>query len=415
MHKPHHFLTAAKPLMADDNEVRFDAGTSGATDDWDKNDDGFWGDVWPTRPTPTQKGRGTMAQPLHRFSRVGRDAFDDGWAEAEDVQRRMGGASEAEPESDTKTDTHVRMEQVKSVLVANDSPDIDFDLAINPYRGCEHGCIYCYARPTHSYLNLSPGLDFETRIIAKQNVAAVLRQELGRPSYRARHINIGSATDCYQPVERSLRLTRSVIEVLSECQHAFTIITKSSRVERDIDLIAPMAQQGLAAVYITIATLDAELCRVLEPRAASPLRRLRTIETLVKAGIPVGVSVAPQIPFLNTDMELVLKAAHAVGASRAFYTVLRLPWELDSLFQDWLSTHFPLRAQRVMARVRDMRGGKNYDSDFKSRMKGSGLWAELVAQRFEKTCHKLGLNRERQPLDLSQFNPDALGGQGRLF
>ena len=281
--------------------------------------------------------------------------------------------------------------------------------------GCEHGCIYCYARPTHSYLNLSPGLDFETRIVAKTNIAEVLRQELSRPGYRARHVNIGSATDCYQPAERQLGLTRQVMEVFAQCHHPFSVITKSSRVERDLELIAAMAQRGLAAVYITITTLDSELCRVLEPRAASPQRRLRTIETLARAGIPVGVSVAPQIPFLNTDMEQVLRAARQAGATRAFYTVLRLPWELDALFQDWLQTHYPLRAQRIMARVKDMRGGKNYDSDFSQRMKGSGVWAELLAQRFEKACAGLGLSRERHPLDLGQFDAGAFSGQGRLF
>lgn len=359
----------------------------------------------PTRTTPAVKGRGTLAQPLHRFSSLQREGFDDGWSDAE----------QDDPLQPVAVPTLVRHEHVQSAMVANDSPDIDFDASVNPYRGCEHGCIYCYARPTHSYLNLSPGLDFETRILAKTNIAEVLRRELCRPGYRARHVNIGSATDCYQPAERQLGLTRQVMEVFAQCHHPFSVITKSSRIERDLDLIGAMANKGLAAVYITITTLDGDLCRLLEPRAASPLRRLRTIETLAKAGIPVGVSVAPQIPFLNTDMELVLRAAQAAGASRAFYTVLRLPWELDALFQDWLQTHYPLRAQRIMARVMDMRGGKTYDSDFSQRMKGRGVWADLLAQRFEKACARLGLNRERAPLDLNQFDAGGLTGQGRLF
>jgi DNA repair photolyase len=358
-----------------------------------------------SRSTPALKGRGTLAQPLHRFNPLQRESFSDGWSDPDFEEPHMPAAVQ----------TRIELEKVHSAMVANDSPDIDFDASVNPYRGCEHGCIYCYARPTHSYLNLSPGLDFETRILAKTNIAEVLKRELCRPGYRARHVNIGSATDCYQPAERQLGLTRQVMEVFAQCHHPFSVITKSSRIERDLDLIADMAQKGLAAVYVTITSLDSDLCRVLEPRAASPQRRLRTIETLAKAGIPVGVSVAPQIPFLNTDMELVLRAAQAAGASRAFYTVLRLPWELDALFQDWLQTHFPLRAQRVMSRVKEMRGGKTYDSDFSQRMKGRGVWADLLAQRFEKACAGLGLNRERAPLDLSQFDPGRLTGQGRLF
>lgn len=228
-------------------------------------------------------------------------------------------------------------------------------------------------------------------------------------------LNIGSATDCYQPVERELKLTRSVIEVLSEARHPFSLITKSSGVERDLDLIAPMAAKQLAAVYVTITTLDAELARKLEPRAASPQRRLRTIRTLAEAGVPVGVSVAPQIPFLNNDMEQVLQAAQVAGARSAFYTVLRLPWELNELFQQWLTLHYPQRAARVMARVREMRGGSDYDSNFATRMKGSGLWAELIHQRFHQACARLGLNRERIELDLTQFRPGLAAGQGSLF
>jgi DNA repair photolyase len=357
-------------------------------------------------PIHAIKGRGAATRLAHRFELDTRAAFDDGWGSL--AQQALDG--HAPPA------TEVSFEDARSVLTGNDSPDIFFDNAINPYRGCEHGCSYCYARPTHSYLGLSPGLDFETRIVAKRNIAEVLRRELSRPGYVPRSLNIGSATDAYQPVERELRLTRSVIEVLSESRHAFSLITKSSGVERDLDLIVPMAAQRLAALYVTITTLDAALARTLEPRAASPLRRLRTIRTLAEAGVPVGVSVAPQIPFINEDMEQVLEAAAKAGASSAFYTVLRLPWELAPLFRQWLEQHYPQRAARVMARVQDMRGGKDYDSNFASRMKGHGLWAELLRQRFQKACTRLGLNKQRVELDLSAFRPASrMAGQGQLF
>ncbi len=311
--------------------------------------------------------------------------------------------------------TQVTPENAKSAISRNDSPDIYFDYGLNPYRGCEHGCIYCYARPTHSYLNLSPGLDFETKIIAKTNVAQVLARELQARGYVPRQIVIGSATDAYQPIEREYKVTRGVIELLHRCHHPFAIVTKGSGVERDLDLIAPMARQKLVAVYVTITTLDGVLARKLEPRAAAPHRRLRTIRTLADAGVPVGVSVAPQIPFINEDMEQVLEAAAAAGAHNAFYTVLRLPWELNPIFQQWLELHYPQRAARVMARIREMRGGRDYDADFATRMKGSGVWAQLIAQRFEKACTRLGLNRTRVELDVSQFRPALLAGQGDLF
>lgn len=369
----------------------------------DSDDPGTAG--WATLPLQAIKGRGAATRLAHRFSRDAREAFDDGW--------------DGEPAPDVaglKPRTEVSFEYARSVLNSNDSPDIFFDRSINPYRGCEHGCSYCYARPTHSYLGLSPGLDFETRIIAKRNIAQVLRAELSSKSYVPLSLNLGAATDVYQPVERELRLTRSVIELLSECRHAFSLLTKSSGVERDLDLIAPMAAQRLAAVYITITTLDASLSRAMEPRAASPQRRLRTIRTLAQAGVPVGVSVAPQIPFVNEDMEQVLAAAAEAGATSAFYTVLRLPWELAPLFRQWLELHYPQRAARIMARVQEMRGGQDYNSSFDSRMKGQGLWAELIRQRFTKACARLGLNRQRVELDLRAFRPaSAQSGQGQLF
>lgn len=359
-----------------------------------------------TLPIHIIKGRGAATRMPHRFERDVRDAYDDGWGTLE----ASANSSDAPHPA-----TEVFFEEARSAISRNDSPDIFFDHSINPYRGCEHGCTYCYARPTHSYLNLSPGLDFETKIIAKRNIAEVLRSDLARPSYVPRLLNIGSATDCYQPVERELRLTRSVIEVLQQARHPFSIITKSSGVERDLDLLAPLAAQRLAAVYVTITTLDGALARKMEPRAASPQRRLRTLRTLAGHGIPVGVSVAPQIPFVNDDMEQVLEAAWDAGARSAFYTVIRLPWEVAPLFRQWLDLHYPQRAARIMARIQEMRGGKYYDSDFASRMKGQGLWADLIRQRFEKTCHRLGFNRARIELDLSQFRPGAITGQDSLF
>ncbi|HSV51791.1 MAG TPA: PA0069 family radical SAM protein [Burkholderiaceae bacterium] len=356
-------------------------------------------------PVSAIKGRGAATHIAHRFERDVRDAFDDGW----------GTLQEGAQEHHQPLATQVIFEEAKSVISRNDSPDIHFDYSVNPYRGCEHGCIYCYARPTHSYLGLSPGLDFETKIIAKRNVAAMLRTELARKSYVPQLLNIGSATDCYQPVERELKLTRQLIEVMRDTGHAFSLVTKSSGVERDLDLIAPMAAKRLVAVYVTITTLDGDLARKLEPRAAAPQRRLRTIRTLAEHGVPVGVSLAPQIPFVNEDMEQVLEAAWEAGARSAFYTVLRLPWELSPLFREWLELHFPQRAARVMARVHDMRGGKDYDSDFATRMKGSGLWAELIRQRFEKATMRLGFNRDRIELDLGRFRPGGSVGQGSLF
>jgi DNA repair photolyase len=370
-------------------------------------------------PVQAIRGRGAATAMAHRFARYVREVVDDGWSGRSWPEE--DGAHTADPFPAQATRVH--LETARSAICTNDSPDIFFELSVNPYRGCEHGCVYCYARPTHSYLHLSPGLDFETQIIAKQNIAQLLRSELCAQRYVPRLLNIGSATDCYQPVERHLKLTRSLIEVMRDARHPFSLITKSSGVERDLDLLAPLAAQRLAAVYVTITTLDAQLARRMEPRAAAPHRRLRTIRTLAEAGVPVGVSVAPQIPFITEDMEQVLEAARHAGARSAFYTVLRLPWELDALFREWLQVHYPQRAARVMARVQDLhnlsdaqRGaGKTYDSDFVSRMKGSGLWADLLRQRFAGTCRRLGLNRDRVELDLTQFRPGLLQGQGSLF
>ena len=355
------------------------------------------------------KGRGTAWAIEHRFTKQATESWDDGW----------GTLEQAASEEHLPPATQIIEERVKSILSSNDSPDISFDLSINPYRGCEHGCVYCFARPTHSYLNLSPGLDFETRIIAKVNAAQRLREAFAARAYEPLLLNIGSATDAYQPAERKLRITRAVLEVMAECKHPFSLVTKSSGVERDLDLIAPMAVQGLAAVYVSVTSLDAGLSRILEPRAAAPQRRLKTIEALAKAGVPVGVSVSPIIPFINEpELERILEAAANAGASSAFSVVLRLPWEVNPLFQQWLNQHFPERAARVMARVREMRGGRDNDARFGSRMRGEGVWAELLRQRFHKAASRLGLNRARVELDLTQFRKPLLpapGGQRDLF
>lgn len=349
-------------------------------------------------PQRAHKGRGTAWAIEHRFSTDSREAFDDGWGALEQ-------AAQAEV---CAPGTSVIEEQVKSILAANDSPDIDFDLSVNPYRGCEHGCIYCFARPTHSYLNLSPGLDFETRIIAKLNAAERLREAFNRRGYRPALLNVGSATDAYQPIERRLRITRAVIEVLAEARHPFSLVTKSSGVERDLDLIAPMAAERRVAIYVSITTLEPSLARILEPRAASPQRRLQTIRRLAEAGVPVGVSVSPVIPFINEpELERIMEAAAEAGARAAFSIPLRLPWEVSPLFRDWLAQHFPDRAERVMGRIHDMRGGRDNDPEFGSRMRGQGVWADLLRQRFGKAKARLGLGGERLPLDLTAFRPPA--------
>jgi DNA repair photolyase len=361
----------------------------------------------PPRPLAARKGRGAVSNIQGRYEVDARERFDDGWSADDD--------EEAAPFKTVVTD-----EYAKTILTRNASPDVPFNVSLNPYRGCEHGCIYCFARPTHSYLGLSPGLDFESRLFAKVNAAELLRRELARPGYVPEHIAIGVNTDAYQPCERQRGITRQVLEVLHECQHPVGLITKSSLIERDIDLLAPMAARGQACAAITITTLDHEISRTLEPRAASPARRLRAIRTLTEAGIPVSVSVAPIIPFVTEpEIEKILEAARDAGAVGAHYVVLRLPWEVNPLFQEWLEAHFPERAQRVMNRVRDMRGGKDYDSDFSKRMHGEGVWADLIRQRFTKTVERLGMGGLRgrfERLDVSQFRkplvvPPAPGKQ----
>jgi len=356
------------------------------------------------------KGRGTAWAVPHRFERQAREAVDDGWGS---LAALAGVAPGSEPPGAGPATTVID-EPAGRILTANDSPDIPFDLSINPYRGCEHGCIYCFARPTHSYLNLSPGLDFETRIIAKSNAAQRLREALSHPGYEPQALNIGSATDPYQPVERQWRLTRQVIEVLHEARHPFSLLTKSAGIERDLDLIGEMGRANQAAVYVSVTTLDPQLARTLEPRAAAPHRRLRSIEALAKVGVRVGVSVSPVIPFLNEpELERILQAAADAGAQSAFSVVLRLPWEVNPLFQQWLEQHVPERAARIMARVRELRGGRDYDADFKQRMTGQGAWAQLLRDRFHLATRRLGLSTERHTLDASAFRrplpPMSLG------
>jgi DNA repair photolyase len=350
----------------------------------------------PPRPLTPHKGRGAVSNLQGRYEVHGRERFDDGWT--------VPGLKEEGPAAPK---TIVTDEFAKTILTRNASPDIPFNVSLNPYRGCEHGCIYCFARPSHSYLGLSPGLDFESRIFAKVNAADLLRRELARPGYVPESIAIGVNTDAYQPCERERRITREVLEVLAECNHPYGLITKSALIERDIDLVAPMAEKGLAAAAITLTTLDGEIARTLEPRAAAPARRLRAIRTLTEAGIPVSVSVAPIIPFITEpEIERILEAAKDAGAVGAHYVVLRMPWEVNPLFHQWLYAHFPDRAQRVLNRMKDMRGGKEYDSDFGKRMTGEGVWADLIRQRFSKAVKRLGMdgfNGRFSKMDGTQF------------
>ncbi len=313
--------------------------------------------------------------------------------------------------------TVVTEQRARSIISRNDSPDIPFDRSLNPYAGCEHGCIYCYARPTHAWLGLSPGLDFETRIFAKTNAAELLRQELSRPGYTPALIALGANTDPYQPAERKFEISRALLQVLSEFNHPVGITTKSALVTRDIDILAPMAERNLVRVYVSIGTLDPELARIMDPRAPSPQRRMEAVRRLADAGIPTGVLHSPVIPAINDkDIEAVLAAAAEAGAESADYVMLRLPLEVRDLFVQWLEQHFPLRAAHVMSLVQQMRDGRDNDPNFGSRMRGLGPHAELVSQRFRLAARRFGLNAARIPLDASQFSvPAAAGDQLGLF
>lgn len=361
-------------------------------------------DDHPGQPPARIKGRGALSNREGRFESRTHAAEDDGWArEAPEAPRPA---------------TEVREERARTILSRNDSPDVPFDRAINPYRGCEHGCIYCYARPTHAWLNLSPGLDFETRLYAKTNAAECLRAELARPGYACAPINLGANTDPYQPIERRYRLTRQILEVLAECRHPLTIVTKNALVERDLDLLVPMARERLVHVFVSVTSLDNRLASALEPRASAPHRRIEAIAALNAAGVPCGVLVAPIIPAL-TDvwLERIVEAAAAAGARGAGYTVLRLPLELAGLFEEWLAANAPQRAEHVMSVVRQMRGGRDNDARFGHRMRGEGPFAELLRQRFALACRRHGIARRRSAdLDVTRFRaPRAPSPQGELF
>ena len=311
--------------------------------------------------------------------------------------------------------TTVTVERPRTIITRNSSPDVPFDRSINPYRGCEHGCIYCFARPSHAYHDLSPGIDFETRLFAKPDAAALLRAELGKPGYVVRPMAFGTNTDVYQPIEREWRITRDLIELLAETQHPLTITTKTDRVVRDIDLLAPMARKGLAVVCVSVTSLDPKTAMTLEPRAPAPAKRLAAVKALSDAGVPTYVSIAPVVPHVTDgELEAILEGAAAAGARGAFFIPVRLPWEVAPLFEAWLDTHYPDRKGKVMATIRSLRGGRNNDPDFFTRMQGQGVWADLFRTRFRLACRRLGLTGERYQLRSDLFRPPA-GPQGELF
>jgi DNA repair photolyase len=333
-----------------------------------------------------RKGRGATTNPSVRFDRHGTVAFDDGWDTLGDDFKELPPLA-----------TTLIKDSSRSALAWNKSPDLGFDRSINPYRGCEHGCVYCFARPTHAYLGFSPGLDFETKLLFKPQIAELLEKELRKPGYKPATIALGSNTDPYQPIERTLKLTRAILEVLERFGHPVTVVTKSAGVLRDIDILGRMASRGLARVCVSVTTLDNALARILEPRAASPERRLAAIGKLVEAGIPAAVLAAPMIPAVN-DMELerILERAASLGANRAGYVLLRLPLEIGDIFEAWLHQHMPDRAAKVMSLVRQTRGGETYDSRFGKRQTGTGPYAEMLGRRFEVAVKRLGLDRTMQ-------------------
>ena len=395
-------------------------------------------------PDRARKGRGAVSNDRSaRFTALQRERTDDGWAgnvygcrrKPTDVDGDYVDGADADagdvdgvdpppaedpyddPYDDPSPDTVVARDHGRTALTWNHSPDVPFDRSINPYKGCEHGCVYCFARPTHAYLDLSPGLDFETRIFAKEDAPELLRGELAKPSYKPDTITLGANTDPYQPVERRLRITRRILEVLEEARHPVCIVTKGACADRDADILARMAQRGLARVMVSVTTLDPELARKLEPRAPTPRRRLAVVRTLRAAGVPVGVLAAPMIPALNdSELERILEASAAAGADTAGYVLLRLPHEIKDLFAEWLAAHYPDRKDHVLSLVGQMRGGKLYDSRWGTRMKGTGAYADLLSKRFKIAARRAGLNADRWDLDRTQFVPPAKDPrQGRLF
>ncbi|MCA1403588.1 PA0069 family radical SAM protein [Ensifer sp. IC3342] len=338
-----------------------------------------------------RRGRGAGLNMSGRFEPQSREVFDDGWESIEELPPFK---------------TEVQVEKPRAVITRNESPDIGFDRSINPYRGCEHGCIYCFARPTHAYMGLSAGLDFESKLFAKPDAPRLLERELARPDYKVRPIAIGTNTDPYQPIEKEWRIMRQILEVLKAASHPVMIVTKSAMVTRDIDLLAPMAEMGLARVGISITTLDRKLARTMEPRASTPTKRLEAVRAISDAGIPTGVLVAPIIPALNDhEIERVLDSAKMAGASEASYVLLRLPLEVSPLFRDWLLRNYPDRYRHVMSLIRSMRGGKDYDAEFGKRMKGAGPYAWQIGRRFELAAKRLGLNLTRRQLRNDVFVP----------
>jgi DNA repair photolyase len=366
-------------------------------------------------PDKPRKGRGAVSNDRsRRFTALAYERTDDGWASrstaapvaAQSADPGPGEAPWDDPYDDPPPDTVVGRDASRRALAWNRSPDVPFDRSINPYKGCEHGCVYCFARPTHAYLDLSPGLDFETKIFAKFDAPEQLRAELAKPSYRPATITLGANTDPYQPVERRLGITRRILEVLEEARHPVCIVTKGAAADRDADILARMAERNLARVMLSVTTLDRDLARRLEPRAPTPARRLAAIRTLRAAGVPVGVLAAPMIPALNDgELERLLAAAAEAGADTAGYVLLRLPHEIKDLFAAWLDAHYPARKARVLSLIRQQRGGRAYDATWGTRMTGEGPYAELLAQRFRKAARKHALNADRWDLDTSQFRP----------
>ena len=344
-----------------------------------------------------RRGRGAGVNPSGRYEPITRHVFDDGWETIEDLPPFK---------------TEVQVEKPRTIITRNESPDISFDRSINPYRGCEHGCVYCFARPTHAYMGLSPGLDFESRLFAKPDAARLLSRELAKEGYQPKTIAIGTNTDPYQPIEREYRIMREILEVLEAHNHPVGIVTKSALVTRDIDILSRMAEKGLAKVALSVTTLDRRLARTMEPRANTPPKRLEAVRALNEAGVPASVMIGPVIPGLN-DMEIerILESAVTAGAKEAGYVMLRLPLEVSPIFKDWLLRHYPDRFRHVMSLVRSMRGGKDYDSEWGKRMRGSGPYAWQIGRRFELAAKRLGLNTERRPLRTDLFRPPARQGE----